>query len=71
MACIIAAIEVEYETTCIDYTASSPIVSHQGTDVTDVETQENTLVVETPAGGGNDPGQVDTPQSTLNAVNPL
>ena len=52
----------------------STIKAHQDDDVSDVDggnNEENTLVVETPAGGGNDPGQVDTPQSTLNAVNPL
>ena len=55
MACIIAAIEVEYETTGIDYTASSPIVSHQGSDGTDVENPEKPLVAETPAGDGDTP----------------
>jgi len=51
--------------------ASSPIVSHQGTDVTDVENPEKPLVAETPAGDGDTPQHDDPPQSTIDAVTPL
>jgi hypothetical protein len=40
-------------------------------DVTGVDNEENTLVVETPAGGGSGSGQVESPPATLDRVEPL